>query len=121
MARKLLAVALSLWLLLSGVGVCALVALEQAHAAEHSGLEAHDGADHQHADDATELLSQLLGQPAFDQLTSAAIVPPCSLSGEAAPGTVPLRVHRDVPSALIAPPPGPPPRLAALNRGGGFA
>lgn len=121
MARKLLAVATCLWLLLSGVGVYALAALEHAHDAEHGGLHAHDAADHKHADTGTDLFSQLLGQPAFDQLTSAAIVPPCSLLGDAVPGTAAVRLHPDVPSALLAPPPGPPPRLAALYRGGVFA
>jgi hypothetical protein len=121
MTRRLLAIAMCLWLLLSGAGVYALAALEHVHDGEHASLAQHDASDHQHADTGTELFSQLLGQPAFDQLTSSSIAPRCAALGDAASGSAPLRLQRDVPSVLPVPPPGPPPRPAALHRGGVLA
>jgi hypothetical protein len=121
MTRRLLAIALCLWLFLSGAGVYALAAVEHAHHGEHASLTHHDASDHQHADTGTELFSQLLGQPAFDQLTSSSIVSRCAALGDAVSSGAPVRLQPDVLSVLLVPPPGPPPRLAALHRGGVLA
>lgn len=118
MTHRLLAIAMCLWLLVSGAGVYALASLELVHGGEHAGRMQHEATDHRHTDTGTELFSQLLGQPAFDQLTSASIsVARLSLS-DAVATLAPARLQPEVLSVLPAPPPGPPPRLAALHRGG---
>ena len=118
--RKLLAVAMSFWLLLSSGAAYALASLEAEHEQEHMtmGQQVHDAADHHHADTDLELFSQLFGQPGFDQLTSAWIASPVPTVAQVPLGVAPVQIARETISVTPFPPPGPPPRAAALNRGG---
>jgi hypothetical protein len=121
--RNLVAFAMCIWLLLCGGAAYALAALEAEHEQEHvaMGQEAHDAADHQHADTAIELFSQLFGQPGFDQLTSAWITSCGTVVAQDASSITPARLTADAASATPVPPPGPPPRVFALHWGGGFS
>ena len=120
--RKLVAVAMCLWLLFSGAAAYALASLEPEHEHEHMamGQASHDAADHQHADGGLELYSQLHGQPGFDQLTSAWITAPSAIVTQNTLAVAPDQMIAGSRSATPFPPPGPPPRMAALHRGGGF-
>jgi len=121
--RKLVAVGMCFWLLLSGGAAYALASLEAEHEQEHMamGQQTHDAADHHHADTGLELFSQLFDQPGFDQLTSAWIAARSPVMAQDACSIAPAYLTSDSVSATPVPPPGPPPRAVVLHRGGGFS
>ncbi|MFY9316285.1 MAG: hypothetical protein WAO95_12105 [Burkholderiales bacterium] len=120
--RPLVAVCVALSLLLSGGVAFALGTALMDHDRDHSqaaAKAAHESADHEHANPQTELFSKLFGEPGFDQLTSSCIamhdVP--QSQDRLAPAAVVLQSSPDL--LLVLPALGPPPKLAALHRGGG--
>jgi hypothetical protein len=121
--RKLVAFAMCIWLLLCGGAAYALVSLEAEHEQEHmaTGHKAHDAGEHHHAHHGIELFSQLFEQPGFDQLTSAWIASRSPVPAQDVSGIAPDCLVADAASVTPVPPPGPPPRVFALHRGGGFS
>jgi hypothetical protein len=121
--RKLVALGMCLWLLLSGGAAYALASLEAEHEQEHmaAGQQVHDAANHHHADTGLELFSQFFDQPGFEQLTSAWIAARSPVTAHDTCSSAPAYLGVGSRSATPLPPPGPPPRAIALNRGGGFS
>jgi hypothetical protein len=118
--RRVLASFLCLWLAFAGAGVQALEVLEDEHQQEHMAMgdATHDPTEHRHADEGVELFSALFAKIGFAQLGAAWIASQSDAVMQPFAAVAAEQRWTEGFSFLPAPPPGPPPRLPALHRGG---